>query len=410
MKSQHLFCAAFLPGIVLSRMIGSSQKLYTAPFLLLCLSNVLFSGSFNMIIPELPNFLTSLGGADFKGFIIALFTLSAGLSRPFSGKLADTIGRVPLLIFGTLVCVVCSLLYPLLTTVAGFLLLRFFHGFSTGFKPTAATAYAADIVPMHRRGEAMGIMGVSMNLGASLFPPLGSYLVLQWSMDVMFYVSSFIALVSIVMLLGLKETLAERRRFSPHLLRLRSDEIIEPNALPIAIVTALIYLTFGMLLTISPDHAEWVGMRNKGMLFTSFTVFAILSRVVAGRVSDHYGRISVIKVAVVLMVLSLISLSGVKTAFGLMLAAGALGFSTGIASPAVFAWVIDASPEDRRGRYLATMYIALEVGIGFGALLSAWLFANDPGNLPRTYVICALITALAGIYLQFFYRKPKLGN
>ena len=410
MKSQHLFCAAFLPGIVLSRMIGSSQKLYTAPFLLLCLSNVLFSGSFNMIIPELPNFLTSLGGADFKGFIIALFTLSAGLSRPFSGKLADTIGRVPLLIFGTLVCVVCSLLYPLLTTVAGFLLLRFFHGFSTGFKPTAATAYAADIVPMHRRGEAMGIMGVSMNLGASLFPPLGSYLVLQWSMDVMFYVSSFIALVSIVMLLGLRETLADRRRFSPSLLRLKSDEIIEPNALPIAIVTALIYLTFGMLLTISPDHAEWVGMRNKGMLFTSFTVFAILSRAVAGRVSDHYGRISVIKVAVILMVLSLISLSGVKTAFGLMLAAGALGFSTGIASPAVFAWVIDASPEDRRGRYLATMYIALEVGIGFGALLSAWLFANDPANLPSTYVICALITALAGIYLQFFYRKPSVGN
>ena len=391
-------------------MIGSSQKLYTAPFLLLCLSNVLFSGSFNMIIPELPNFLTSLGGADFKGFIIALFTLSAGLSRPFSGKLADTIGRVPLLIFGTLVCVVCSLLYPLLTTVAGFLLLRFFHGFSTGFKPTAATAYATDIVPMHRRGEAMGIMGVSMNLGASLFPPLGSYLVLQWSMDVMFYVSSFIALVSIVMLLGLRETLADRRRFSPSLLRLKSDEIIEPNALPIAIVTALIYLTFGMLLTISPDHAEWVGMRNKGMLFTSFTVFAILSRAVAGRVSDHYGRISVIKVAVILMVLSLISLSGVKTAFGLMLAAGALGFSTGIASPAVFAWVIDASPEDRRGRYLATMYIALEVGIGFGALLSAWLFANDPANLPSTYVICALITALAGIYLQFFYRKPSVGN
>lgn len=166
-----------------------------------------------MIIPELPNFLSKLGGADYKGFIIAIFTLSAGLSRPFSGKLADTVGRIPLMVFGTLVCVLCSLLYPLLTTVAGFLFLRFLHGFSTGFKPTAATAFAADIVPIHRRGEAMGIMGVSMNLGASLFPPLGSFLVLQYSVDVMFYVSSFIALVSIGMLMGLKETLPIHKNF-----------------------------------------------------------------------------------------------------------------------------------------------------------------------------------------------------
>ena len=96
-----------------------------------------------MMIPELPAFLTSMGGEDYKGLIISLFTLSAGLSRPISGKLTDTIGRIPVMVIGTLVCVVCSLLYPLLTTVAGFLLLRFIHGFSTGFKPTATTAFAA---------------------------------------------------------------------------------------------------------------------------------------------------------------------------------------------------------------------------------------------------------------------------
>ena len=134
----------------------ASGRLYTPAFLLLCLSNVLFSGSFNMIVPELPSYLSSLGGEDYKGLIISLFTLSAGLSRPFSGKLADTVGRIPLMVFGTMVCVLCSLMYPLLTTVAGFLILRFFHGFSTGFKPTASTAFIADIVPVHRRGEAMG--------------------------------------------------------------------------------------------------------------------------------------------------------------------------------------------------------------------------------------------------------------
>ena len=89
----------------------------------------------------------------------------------------------------------------------------------------------------------------------------------------------------------------------------------------------------------------------------------------------------------------------------LMLASGALGFSTGIASPAVFAWVIDISPENRRGRYMATMYIALELGIGLGAILSAWMYNNNPDFFGRSYYAAAVAVLIAGIYLQFFYKK-----
>src|SRR5215217_2520312 len=111
---------------------ASVESKYTLKFWLLCTSSFLFSSSFNMLIPELPAYLSSLGGAGYKGYIIGLFTITAGLSRPFSGRLTDTIGRVPVMAVGSLVCVLCGLLYPMLTTVAGFLLLRLFHGFSTG--------------------------------------------------------------------------------------------------------------------------------------------------------------------------------------------------------------------------------------------------------------------------------------
>jgi hypothetical protein len=73
----------------------SSRTIYTLQFGLVCLSSFLFSASFNMLIPELPAYLSGMGGATYKGLIIALFTLTAGISRPFSGKLTDTIGRVP---------------------------------------------------------------------------------------------------------------------------------------------------------------------------------------------------------------------------------------------------------------------------------------------------------------------------
>lgn len=96
-------------------------SIYTFNFILVCLSSFLFSASFNMLIPELPAYLSSLGGAQYKGLIIALFTLTAGISRPFSGKLTDKIGRVPVMAIGSLVCFVCGFLYPVLTSVAGFL-------------------------------------------------------------------------------------------------------------------------------------------------------------------------------------------------------------------------------------------------------------------------------------------------
>ena len=111
-----------------------------------------------MMIPELPDYLTAMGGQPYIGLIIALFTFTAGLSRPFSGKLTDTIGRVPVMAFGSLVCCVASLVYPFVHVVWGFLLLRFLHGFSTGTKPTATAAYVADIIPENRRGEAAGML------------------------------------------------------------------------------------------------------------------------------------------------------------------------------------------------------------------------------------------------------------
>jgi len=160
-----------------------------------------------MMIPELPDYLGSMGGKEYIGYIIALFTLTAGFARPFSGKLTDTIGRVPVMAFGSIVCFVCGGLYPFVHTIAGFLLLRFLHGFSTGTKPTATSAYVADIIPEDRRGEAQGMLGIFTATGMSIGPSIGSYLTDWTSINVMFFTSSAFALLSILILLNMRETL-----------------------------------------------------------------------------------------------------------------------------------------------------------------------------------------------------------
>ena len=384
-----------------------NSRLYTLPFGLLCLSHAFFAGSFTMILPELPGYLTSLGGAEFKGLIIALFTLTAGLSRPFSGKLSDTVGRVPVMIFGTLICVVCSLLYPLLTSVGGFLLLRFFHGLSTGFKPTAATAYVADMAPPERRGEAIGILSISMNTGATMAPAFGSWLTNLTTLNTMFLASSGVALVSILILLGLKETLPKRQAFHPRLLLLSRKEILERSAITPAILTVLVYLSYGAILTIIPDQSDFLGLSNKGWFYSVFTLFSLASRFFAGKFSDRYGRIPVLKIGVLLLVGSMIWMGTAQTGAVLLLASGVMGFAHGIVGPALFAWTIDQSVDERRGRAVGTVYIALELGIGLGALLSAWFYDNQPSNFDRTFFILGIITLCGLGYLFFINTRER---
>ncbi len=377
----------------------NDPPLYTRSFLVLCISFALFGASFNMIIPELPAYLTSLGGAEYKGLIIALFTLTAGISRPFSGKLSDTIGRVPIIIFGAIVCIICSLIYPILTTVSGFLLLRLLHGFSTGFTPTAITAYVADIVSEKRRGEAMGIIGISMNLGSSVGPFVGSYIAVYESLELMFYASSGIALLSALLLLSMKETLQNKQAFHPQLLVLKRNEVFDKRSIIPAIVCGFIYLGFGAIITITPDQSVHLGMINKGAFFTSFTLCSILSRLVAGRLSDIYGRVVAIRMSAVMLAVAFVLMGMSTTPTWLLVASGLVGFSLGVGIPALFAWTIDRSEIQNRGKAMATLYIGLEVAIGSGALLGAAIYDNNFANFATTFNVIAIFPLIALLFL-----------
>ncbi|RFZ91373.1 MFS transporter [Mucilaginibacter conchicola] len=385
-------------------MAKQAHPIYNLHFALVCLSSFLFSCSFNMLLPELPSYLSSLGGAEYKGLIIALFTLTAGISRPFSGRLTDTLGRVPVMAVGSIVCFVCGFLYPLLGTVAGFLFLRLIHGFSTGFKPTATAAYVADIVPRERWGEALGFHGICFSTGLAVGPAIGSTIRLYFSLDVLFYVSSFFALMSILILMNMKETLKDKRPFSLSILKLSRKDIIAVEVLPAAVVTLLSYVAYGAILTVIPDWSQHLGIVNKGLFFMVFTIASLLIRFVAGKVSDKYGRISVINTGLGLLVISLFIIGFAGTVTGLMIGGVVYGVATGILSPALNAWTVDMSHPDHRGKAMATMYISLEAGIGLGALISGWFYQDVIGMVPRIMYASGVVAVLALVYMGFRHR------
>ncbi len=360
-----------------------------------------------MMIPELPAYLTQLGGAEYKGLIIALFTLMAGISRPFSGKLTDTVGRVPVMIFGSLVCVVCSLLYPILTTVSGFLLLRFFHGFSTGFKPTATSAYGADVVHETRRGEALGALAIGYSLGSSIGPVLGSYLVTNFSYSIMFYFSAFVALGSVGILYNIKETLPNPQKFSLRLMKIKQTEIFDSSSVKPAVIMLLLCFSIGCVLTLSPDLSESVGLHNKGFFYTCYTVASLLIRLVAGKSSDRYGRVIVLIISSIVQVLAFVLLAFSHSMGMVIFSAAIFGIGMGMNGPTLMAWTVDLCKPENRGRAVASVYIALELGIGSGAIISQWIYNNRPENLLYAFLLPAFLALVSMLLLMVWRRNEK---
>lgn len=385
------------------------QSFYTTQFWLLCLSNFFFTASFQMLLPELPSYLAAMGGQKQIGLIIALFTLTAGLSRPFSGKITDNIGRVPVMAFGSIVCFICGFFYPLILTVNGFLILRFFHGFSTGTKPTATAAYVADIVPIDKRGEAAGMLGIFTAIGFSIGPALGSFLTDIWNINYMFYTSSLFAILSILILLNLKETLPveQKKSFSLSLFKINIDDIFEKKVIVVFFVMLFFCFGSGTVLTLIADQTKLVGIKNKGLFYTIYTIASLGVRVLFAKTSDKYGREPVIKVTVLVMFISMLILAFAQSFIILVIAAIFFGAAQGMSAPTLTAWTIDLSDEQFRGRALATMYIALEAGIGIGAFVTGLIYKGDANNIYICYLISALfaVFSFASIYI---FRPKKL--
>lgn len=359
-----------------------------------------------MIIPGLSDYLTSLGGGEYKGLIISLFTVTAMLSRPFSGKLADTIGRVPVMIFGGVVCLVCSLLYPILTSVSGFLLLRLLHGFSTGFTPTGLTAYLSDVIPPTKRGEAMGMLGTAGSVGMVIGLGLGGIISTNFSATIMFYISSALGLFSFLILFTIRETVHDKKSFGLYSLQINRHDVFEPRVLVPCIIMLLVCYSYGAAFTLLPDLGSFVGIKNKGLLFTFLTISSLAVRLLAGKASDRFGRVNVLKVSCTLIAVGTLVIGIGTTPTHIIVGVCIYGMAQGMTSPTLFAWATDLSSELFKGRGISSLYIFMEAGIGLGAIFSGWVYSNDSKNFMPTFVICSVLSSIAFIYL-LMAEKPK---
>ena len=100
-----------------------------------------------------------------------------------------------------------------------------------------------------------------------------------------------------------------------------------------------------------------------------------------------------------MIAISMLAFARADSPLMLYISSALFGLGNGIFSPAINAWTVDLGDPGRKGRALATMYIALEIAIGGGALLAGWYFANDAARMPAVFYFAAAMSLAGWVYL-----------
>ena len=385
---------------------------YSRNFWIVCFAMFFFMTGFNLIMPELNNFITNLGGEEHKGLIILLFSVSAGISRPFSGKIADIVGRKWVMYAGIICSFVVCLTYSFVDSILFFLLLRFIHGFSAGFAPTGATALLTDVIPDQARGTAMGIWGTFISLGIGVGQSLGSWIYQLHGFDVLFMSAAFITCISFVMVSIAKESLQIQEKISIQHLKITWKDVFEPNVLPAAFVMFLTAICSGIIFVVTPDISGMLHIENKGFFFGFYVISTIIIRLLTSSVSDRIGRPQTLIIGVSILITSMVLIALVDSKISYIVAAIVFGFATGMSSPTLFAWTADLSHKDRRGIGAGTMFLALEFGIITGSVITLLVYDNRPSGVYRAFLIGACSALIALTFLIYItvkhYRNRSL--
>ncbi|MGC5012144.1 MFS transporter [Streptosporangium sp. DT93] len=129
-------------------------------------------------IPVLPGFVRErFGAGDLAvGLVVTATALTALLVRPVSGHLADTYGHRRVMQAGALLVATGGLLYFLPLGLGGLVAVRLLLGVGEAALFTAGAVWVVSLAPHERRGQLIGLYGVSMWGGISAGTFLGAVL------------------------------------------------------------------------------------------------------------------------------------------------------------------------------------------------------------------------------------------
>ena len=343
-------------------------SLWSTSFVCTCVSNFLYFGSFYLLLPTLPQYVSSLGGTTSQiGLVMASLTVTSVVLRPYFGRAVDSGGRKAFMLFGTGLFAAIFILYGLVTSVIPLCLVRVIHGVAHGSYMAAVSAYVADLAPVERRGEVMGVFGVSNVVAMALFPAIGATFISHThSFPMLFLISTIIAAGGFAAVFFVSDIRAGSRRNEP------KAGILAPMRQRAVLVASLALFSaatlYGSVVTFLPVYAAGRGFSNVGLFFSTYAIFTLVSRLIAGKMSDRFGRRKVILPFLTIVAIAAFMLPFLGGVYLLMVIGACYGLGFGAFMPALNAYVVDETPLHQRAGALAFFTAFMDIGISTGAL------------------------------------------
>lgn len=383
----------------------NSTRLWSRNFILLTFSGFLLSLAFYLLIPTLPVFMVEVLGADKSrvGWVVAIYTLAALLIRPFSGYAVDHYGRKYILLVSLAMFALLLGFHLLAGTLIQLLIVRFLHGLAWGVTTTANSTLIVDIVPENRRGEGIGIYGLAIPLAMAFGPMAGLWLMADGNFNRLFWVGTAIATGAYI--------LTQIMRFPPFIRHqpggISIARLFAFKALPVSITMMILMMSYGGVISFVTLYTLELGLGSAGIFFTVYAIGLSISRLFSGKIFDRNGPGIIVPLGLVLLTTGLSLLWSMHNYPGFLLAGLLIGLGYGIIFPSFQAMVNNLVHPGSRGAANSTLFTALDLGIGTGAIITGYL-ASLMG-LINAFGILAIIT-LMGLLWYLAVAQPHYGK
>ena len=199
------------------------------------LSTALIALDSTIIATAVPSVVADLGGFSQFPWLFSIYLLTQAVTVPVYGKLADVVGRKPLLVFGIGVFVAASVLCGLAWSMPALIAGRALQGIGAGAIQPIGMVVIGDLYTVAERAKVQGylasVWGAASVLGPTLGGVFSDYLSWRW----IFFVN---------LPLGAVAVLALQRRFKESVTRTSHDLDVTGAAL---LTTGCSLLILGLL-------------------------------------------------------------------------------------------------------------------------------------------------------------------